>query len=311
MSTTAADTRSGGFWRRVGAMIFKEFLQLRRDRVSFATMITLPVVQLMLFGYAINTTPRNLPTAVLLQEQTDLGREESLRARTPQKCSMTIMSVQLERSRRNATKCVSPAFRQLVAERGRNGVCHAHDARAGASQEGGAPTRRTTREDPHEGGKRAADAAKRAAARSRRAASKEAGSRRRYVTLILGLRGRASLRRALALLHVIATLATERLHGHVQAGGGADLVPPIRRLRLISAELKGTVAVALDVRTPRRDNPNLVHNQPSPGISVHRSEAKVRNHNRHARRSVRARCWSACEVRTWSPSWCSTIPAGS
>jgi ABC-2 type transport system permease protein len=72
MSTAAGDR--GGFWRRVGAMIFKEFLQLRRDRVTFATMITLPLIQLTLFGYAINTTPRNLPTAVLLQETSDVGR---------------------------------------------------------------------------------------------------------------------------------------------------------------------------------------------------------------------------------------------
>ncbi len=62
------------FWRRVGAMIVKEFLQLRRDRVTFATMIAIPVVQLTLFGYAINTNPRHLPTAVLLQESSDVGR---------------------------------------------------------------------------------------------------------------------------------------------------------------------------------------------------------------------------------------------
>jgi ABC-2 type transport system permease protein len=65
---------SGGFWRRTGAMLIKEFIQLRRDRVSFAMIIMIPLVQLLLFGYAINTTPRHLPTAVLLQEQSDLGR---------------------------------------------------------------------------------------------------------------------------------------------------------------------------------------------------------------------------------------------
>ena len=64
----------GGFWRRAGAMLLKEFLQLRRDRVTFATMITIPLLQLVLFGYAINTTPRDLPTAVLLQESSDVGR---------------------------------------------------------------------------------------------------------------------------------------------------------------------------------------------------------------------------------------------
>jgi ABC-2 type transport system permease protein len=63
-----------GFWRRVGAMIAKEFVQLRRDRVTFATIVTLPLMQLLLFGYAINTQPRGLPTAVLLQESSDVGR---------------------------------------------------------------------------------------------------------------------------------------------------------------------------------------------------------------------------------------------
>ncbi|MFO1110021.1 MAG: ABC transporter permease [Bradyrhizobium sp.] len=65
---------SFGFWRRSYAMLLKEFIQLRRDRVSFAMIVMIPVMQLMLFGYAINTTPRNLPSAVLLQEDTDLGR---------------------------------------------------------------------------------------------------------------------------------------------------------------------------------------------------------------------------------------------
>src|SRR6202000_589251 len=63
-----------GFWRRCYAMTVKEFIQLRRDRVSFAMIVMLPVMQLLLFGYAINTTPHNLPTAVLLQEDSDLGR---------------------------------------------------------------------------------------------------------------------------------------------------------------------------------------------------------------------------------------------
>jgi len=63
-----------GFWRRSLAMVIKEFIQLRRDRVSFAMIVMIPVMQLLLFGYAINTTPRNLPAAVLLQEDSDLGR---------------------------------------------------------------------------------------------------------------------------------------------------------------------------------------------------------------------------------------------
>jgi ABC-2 type transport system permease protein len=65
---------SFGFWWRSYAMLVKEFIQLRRDRVSFAMIVMLPVMQLILFGFAINTTPRHLPTAVLLQEDSDLGR---------------------------------------------------------------------------------------------------------------------------------------------------------------------------------------------------------------------------------------------
>jgi ABC-2 type transport system permease protein len=67
-------THFADFWRRTSAMVLKEFLQLRRDRITFATMITIPLLQLVLFGYAINTTPRDLPTAVLLQESSDVGR---------------------------------------------------------------------------------------------------------------------------------------------------------------------------------------------------------------------------------------------
>ena len=81
MSTLEASSPAGeirepsfGFWRRSYAMIVKEFIQLRRDRVSFAMIVMIPVMQLLLFGYAINTTPRHLPTAVLLQEDSDLGR---------------------------------------------------------------------------------------------------------------------------------------------------------------------------------------------------------------------------------------------
>src|ERR1044072_2452752 len=69
-----AKERGHGFLRRSYAMLIKEFIQLRRDRVSFGMIIMGPLMQLMLFGYAINTTPRDLPTAVLLQESSDIGR---------------------------------------------------------------------------------------------------------------------------------------------------------------------------------------------------------------------------------------------
>src|ERR1700759_575487 len=81
MSTTsdrahgdAAADSALGFWKRTWAMLVKEFIQLKRDRVSFAMIVMIPVMQLLLFGYAINTNPRNLPAAVLTQEDSDLGR---------------------------------------------------------------------------------------------------------------------------------------------------------------------------------------------------------------------------------------------
>src|SRR6202158_3094412 len=68
------EERRFGFWRRSLAMLVKECIQLRRDRVSFAMIVMIPVMQLLLFGFAINTTPHNLPAAVLLQEDSDLAR---------------------------------------------------------------------------------------------------------------------------------------------------------------------------------------------------------------------------------------------
>src|SRR3990172_3247997 len=63
-----------GFLRRMWAMVIKEFVQMRRDRMTFATMIFVPIMQLVLFGYAINTDPKQLPTAVLTRDDGPLTR---------------------------------------------------------------------------------------------------------------------------------------------------------------------------------------------------------------------------------------------
>ena len=55
-------------------MMVKETLQLRRDRLTFAMMFAMPVLQLVLFGFAINTDPKGLPTAVLVSEHSALSR---------------------------------------------------------------------------------------------------------------------------------------------------------------------------------------------------------------------------------------------
>ncbi len=52
-------------FRRLGAMLIKEFIQMRRDRITFAMMLGVPLIQLVLFGYAINTDPKQLPAALV------------------------------------------------------------------------------------------------------------------------------------------------------------------------------------------------------------------------------------------------------
>jgi ABC-2 type transport system permease protein len=56
------------------SIVLKEFLQLRRDRVTFGMIIGVPVIQLALFGFAINTDPKHLPTALIIGEQSAFSR---------------------------------------------------------------------------------------------------------------------------------------------------------------------------------------------------------------------------------------------
>lgn len=59
---------------RILAVLTKEFTQLVRDRLTYAMIIGVPVIQLLLFGYAINSDPKHLPTAVLVQDQGQFSR---------------------------------------------------------------------------------------------------------------------------------------------------------------------------------------------------------------------------------------------
>ncbi|MGV8074147.1 MAG: ABC transporter permease [Syntrophobacteraceae bacterium] len=58
------------FW----AMVVKEFIQMRRDRLTFGMMIGIPLIQLVLFGYAINSDPKHLPAAVIFADNGPQGR---------------------------------------------------------------------------------------------------------------------------------------------------------------------------------------------------------------------------------------------
>lgn len=61
-------------WTRWTGIIVKEFIQLRRDRLTFGMIIGIPVLQLILFGYAINADPKHLPTAVLSADSSPYSR---------------------------------------------------------------------------------------------------------------------------------------------------------------------------------------------------------------------------------------------
>ncbi|GAA5656013.1 putative multidrug ABC transporter permease YbhR [Brucella sp. NBRC 13694] len=61
---------SGWFsFERLGAMLVKEFIQMRRDRITFAMMLVVPLMQLLLFGFAINNDPKSLPSALVATSQ--------------------------------------------------------------------------------------------------------------------------------------------------------------------------------------------------------------------------------------------------
>ncbi|MEP2704471.1 MAG: ABC transporter permease [Roseibium sp.] len=59
---------------RIAAILFKELAQLRRDKMTFGMVIMIPLIQLILFGYAINTNIRDIPVAVVDHSQTGLSR---------------------------------------------------------------------------------------------------------------------------------------------------------------------------------------------------------------------------------------------
>jgi ABC-2 type transport system permease protein len=59
---------------RLGALLTKEFIQMRRDRITFGMMLGVPVIQLVLFGFAINNDPRQLPAALLALGQDHYSR---------------------------------------------------------------------------------------------------------------------------------------------------------------------------------------------------------------------------------------------
>ena len=54
--------------RRIAAILVKEVIQLRRDRLTFAMILGIPTMQLLLFGFAINSDPKHLPAAIAISD---------------------------------------------------------------------------------------------------------------------------------------------------------------------------------------------------------------------------------------------------
>src|SRR4051812_19896561 len=61
-------------WHRFWAIVLKGFIQMKRDRVTFVMMVGIPLMQLMLFGFAINSDPKHLPTAIRSADQGPFAR---------------------------------------------------------------------------------------------------------------------------------------------------------------------------------------------------------------------------------------------
>lgn len=73
-SVPLSRSAAGSSWLRIMAVFAKEFTQLTRDRLTYAMILVIPIVQLLLFGYAINNEPRHLPTAALVQDDGPFAR---------------------------------------------------------------------------------------------------------------------------------------------------------------------------------------------------------------------------------------------
>jgi len=111
-------------WRRLLAIVVKELRQLRRDKLTFAMIVGIPTMQLLLFGYAINLDIRHLSAAVLDQAQTAQSREViaqlgqtgvldfDYRLRTPQQIDALLRAGSI-----SAALIIPPDFERRVATR--------------------------------------------------------------------------------------------------------------------------------------------------------------------------------------------------
>ena len=115
--------------RRLAAIVVKELRQLRRDRITFAMIIGIPTMQLVLFGYAINLDVRHLDAAVLDQAHTTRSREliaqiaatDVLRFKEPARSPQDVEDL-LRAGRISAALVVPPDFETRLEVRDRPAV---------------------------------------------------------------------------------------------------------------------------------------------------------------------------------------------
>ena len=87
-------------WRRLHSIVRKEFIQVRRDRLTFAMMIGIPIIQLVLFGFAINSDPKHLPTAVVPGDSSSITRRIVAAMETSQYYRITAPNASVRQARR-------------------------------------------------------------------------------------------------------------------------------------------------------------------------------------------------------------------
>jgi hypothetical protein len=107
---TGREGAAASRWAAWAIMILKEFIQLTRDRLTFAMMVGMPIIQLLLFGYAINADPRNLPTAVLGDQDRSQPRSWPRRCRTAAISASCARcdTAEVDRLLDRAARCSSP-----------------------------------------------------------------------------------------------------------------------------------------------------------------------------------------------------------
>jgi ABC-2 type transport system permease protein len=91
---------NGISWARLVAVGRKEFKQTRRDKLTFAMMVAVPIMQLIMFGFAINSDPKHLPAAIVSAEETSFTRSLESAMRNSGYFDLKQSSVRIDEARR-------------------------------------------------------------------------------------------------------------------------------------------------------------------------------------------------------------------